>query len=135
MSEVKGCQNIFASALFPIADHDISLNIVQERSWNSQERLRLKQKDSSQKREGASVAVPKLTVSKFHKYSLASIEYPHEGCTYTSIFTKKKTKNCWTYLGYTEFLNITKTPFHQSLLLNRKATVEKKKLIVKKNNN
>ena len=35
--------------LFPIADHDISLNIVQEGAWNSQERLRLKQKDSSQK--------------------------------------------------------------------------------------
>ena len=29
------------------------------------------------------------------------------------------------YLGYPEFLNITKTPFHQSLLLNRKATAEK----------
>ena len=30
--EVKGCQNIFASALFPIADHDVSLNIIQDGS-------------------------------------------------------------------------------------------------------
>ena len=57
------------------------------------------------KREGASVAVPKLTVSKFHKYSLASIEYPHEGCTCTSIYTKQP-KNGWKYLGYLDLLNI-----------------------------
>ena len=45
----KGAKIYLPQLLFPIADHDISLNIVQEGAWNSQERLRLKQKDSSQK--------------------------------------------------------------------------------------
>ena len=123
MRKWRGAKIYMPQLLFPIADHNISFNIVQEGEIVKKDCVWSK-KTVHRKREGASVAVPKLTVSKFHKYSLASIEYPHEGCTCTRIYTKKQESRIFEHLAKPLFTNhcywLVKLQLRKKLIVQRR---------------